>query len=90
MKRRLADKILDALETAWGQGREEFAKRLDLIHQALLEEENGIKVRRRAVDDEEFDAEDADSFQRHRIYQDEESDQPDEEIKEPGLQDKND
>ena len=77
MKRRLTDKILDALETAWDQGREELAKRLDLIHETLVEEETGIRVRRRAVDDE-FDAEDPDSFLRHKNFQQEDSEQADE------------
>jgi len=72
MNRRLADKIMDALETAWAQGRDEFARRLELIHQALVEEEEaGIKHNRRATDDDEFDAEDSDSFLRHKMYQEE-------------------
>jgi len=72
MNRRLADKIRDALETAWAQGRDEFARRLELIHQALAEEEEtGIKHKRRASDDDEFDAEDKDSFLRHKMYQEE-------------------
>jgi hypothetical protein len=76
MNRRLADKIVDALETAWEQGREEVAKRLSLIHQALMEEEPGVKVRRRSSD-EEFDAEDAESFKLHNMYQDESSEPSD-------------
>ena len=76
MKRRLTDKILDALETTWDQGREELAKRLDLIHETLIEEESGIRVRRRAADDE-FDAEDPDSFLRHKVFQQEDPEQTD-------------
>ena len=71
MDRRLADKILLAVETAWEQGREEIAKRLGLIHESLLEEETIVKKGRRS-DDEDFDAEDPDSFKKHKIYEDKE------------------
>ena len=67
MKRRLADKIVDAFEVAWEQGREDIAKRLDLIHQSLLEEEHVVTPRRRAKD-EEFDPENPQSFREKNIY----------------------
>ena len=71
MDRRLADKILLAVEAAWDQGREEIAKRLGLIHQSLLEEESIVSKERRS-NEEDFDAEDPDSFKRHQIYEDKE------------------
>ena len=67
MKRRLADKLVDALETAWEQGREDFAYRLDLLRQALLEEESVVTKNRRA-DDQEFDPENIQSFRENNIY----------------------
>ena len=72
MKRRLADKLLDALETAWEQGRGEVAKRLALIYQSLIEE-NAVGHDRRLSNGDEFDAENSESFRRNNIYKDEEA-----------------
>jgi len=47
VNRRLADKILDAVQHALTQGREEIAQRLDLIYQALCEDDEYLENKRR-------------------------------------------
>ena len=85
MKRRLADKLLDALETAWEQGRGEVAKRLDLIYQSLIDENSVVHDRRLSDGDEEFDAENSESFRRDNIYKVEEP-KPQNEDSEDGVE----
>lgn len=58
MKRRLSDKIMDALQTALSQGRDEVARRLELIHQSLTEDEYDYEQERRRRVDAELDEED--------------------------------
>lgn len=55
MKRRLSDKILDALQQALSQGRDEVAKRLELVHQAVQEEDEYLSNKRRSEDDDHGD-----------------------------------
>jgi hypothetical protein len=58
VKRRLSDKIMDALQTALSQGRDEVARRLELIHQSLTEDEYDYEQERRRRVDAELDEED--------------------------------
>lgn len=57
MKRRLSDKIKDALQTALSQGRDEVARRLELIHQSLVEDDYDYGSERRRRLDAELDEE---------------------------------
>ena len=57
MKRRLSDKVFDALQHALKQGREEVARRLELIHQSLIEDDYDYEQERRNRLDAEIDAE---------------------------------
>ena len=49
--RRLADRILDAMEQAEGQGRTEIADRLRRVHNELVDSETRQYAHRRAADD---------------------------------------
>ncbi len=49
--RRLADHILDAIDQAEGQGRNDIAKQLRRAHQMLIEQEAIQREHRRAVGD---------------------------------------
>jgi len=57
VKRRLSDKIKDALQTALSQGRDEVARRLELIHQSLVEDDYDYGSERRRRLDAELDEE---------------------------------
>ncbi len=57
MKRRLSDKVKDAVQLAVSQGREEFARRLDLIYQAIYAEEVELHTPRRRTDETTKDEE---------------------------------
>ena len=50
LRRRLSDKIQDAIHQAARQGRREIEKRLTLIYQATVEEETRDRHRRRYDD----------------------------------------
>ena len=48
--RRLADRILDAMDQAEGQGRTDIANQLRRVHQLLAEQEASQYAHRRVVD----------------------------------------
>ncbi len=50
-RRRLSDKISDAIAHAMSQGRKRIAENLSLIQQAIVEEEADIASERRADDE---------------------------------------
>jgi len=58
VKRRLSDKVMDAVQLAVSQGREEFARRLELIYQAIYQEEVQFDSRRRQTDEYRDDDDD--------------------------------
>ena len=49
-KRRLSDKVADALAQAMKQGRKEIADRLRLVHESIIDEETGYRPTRRIVE----------------------------------------